>query len=189
MCFVFMTLNTFGQRKKIVKKPISGVVITKLDKVAAEFFKNTLYVIIPSITDATQKDTIILKPDVQKNAILNPTISLIKTKTNQFYAVSWTENNLTTTKLKTEDATTIFTEICDFSTKLRVLSNFQKTTKIKEIRFFDANQTVSETIDKVRKEGNEIKILPDGDVILINKKGETKLTFSPAEKIYVIKKK
>jgi hypothetical protein len=184
-----MSLNTFGQRKKIVKKSISGTLITKLDKVSAEMFRNNLYLINNVAGSITKNDTIVLKSNFQKSLPLNPKITILNSKGNQFYVVVWIENEITTTKTKTEDATTVFTEVCDFSNKTKVLSNFQKTTKIKEIRFLDSNQTVSETIDKVRKEGNEIKTLADGDILLTNKKGETKFTYSPTEKTYILKKK
>jgi len=189
LLIIFMCSNTFGQRKKIVKKPLSGSPIAKLDKVSAEIFNGKFYIINNTNDAEALLDTIFLKIDVEKSAVLNAKISTINLKQNQFYVISWTENEIVTSKLKTEDITTVFTEICDFSSKMKVFSNFQKTTKIKEVRFLDANQTVSETVDKLRKEGNEINILPDGDVVLINKKGQTKLTYNLADKAYVLKKK
>lgn len=182
----FMCLTTYGQRKKVVKKVASSSnIVAKLGKVSAEVYKNNFYVTNLKALSAIEKDTISLKSFAERQFPLNTKIITITPKSNQFYVISWTENEISTSKLKTEDATTTFTEICDFTTKTKVLSNFQKTTKIKEIRFLDVNQTVSETIDKVRKEGNELKILPEGDVVLSNKKGDTKMTYSPIEKKYI----
>lgn len=189
VCLFLLSLNSFAQRKKPVNKPNAASVLAKLDNVSVEILKNNIYLFNSKTGKDAKKDTIVLKMNVQKAPPTDCKISVVNSKSNQFYVVSWTENEITTTRLKTEDATTIFTEICDFSTKTKVFSNFQKTTKIKEIRFFDAKETVSETIDKLRKEGNEFKIQPDCEVIQTNKKGEIKWIYSPAEKVYVLKKK
>lgn len=116
-------------------------------------------------------------------------ITPFNSKGVKFYAVSWTEKAITETKLKTEEATTTFTEICDFTSKSKVLSNAQTTTKISEIVFLDKNQTVSETREKVRREGFEFSITPDGDVILKNKSQENRLSYNATEKKFVGMKK
>ena len=189
LCFSLLSLNSFGQRKKTVNKPKIATVLAKLDNVSVEILKNNLYVFNTKVGKDSKTDTIILKMNIQKSMPIDCKISVVNLKPNQFYIISWVENEITTTKLKTEEATTVFTEICDFSSKTKVFSNFQKTTKIKEIRFLDVNQTVSETIDKIRKEGNEFKIQPDGIVIQTNKKGEIRWIYNPKEKIYVLKQK
>jgi hypothetical protein len=106
-------------------------------------------------------------------------------KNVKLYNISWIENKVTETKLKTEDATTVFTEICDIASKTKLLSNAQTTTKIKEIHFLDAKQTVSETIQKVRNEGSVLSLTKEGDVILKNKTQESRLIYNPTENKFV----
>jgi hypothetical protein len=95
---------------------------------------------------------------------------------------------VTTTKLKTEDAIIIFSEIVNFETKSKVLSNTQTTVNITEMHYLDSKQTVSETVQKVRREGSELVLNPDGDVSLKNKTRENKLTFNVDKNLFLAKK-
>ncbi|MBC7440004.1 MAG: hypothetical protein H7250_08485, partial [Flavobacterium sp.] len=109
-------------------------------------------------------------------------------KGKKLFLISWSENAVTTTKLKTEDALMVFSEIVNFETKSKVLSNTQTTVNIREIHFLDAKQTVSETLQKVRREGFVLNLNPDGDVILKNKTQENKLTYNTDKNLFVAKK-
>lgn len=185
LIFTLSLFCTFGysQKKKAVKKPASSVsVIAKADNITAELIKNNFYLFA---NNKAKKDTILLKTFDASKLPLNCTITPFTTKATKFYSVSWTEVNITETKLKTEEATTTYTEICDFASKAKVLSNAQTTTKIKEIHYLDTKQTVSETLEKLRKEGFELTITTEGDVVLKNKTQENKMTYDITAKKYI----
>ena len=88
------------------------------------------------------------------------------------------------TDLKTEEVVNVHCEIFDVTTKTQVLANTQTTTNITEKVFLDKLKNASETQQKIRREGLEFRLNPDGTVTLKSKKQENKLTYNPAEKKY-----
>lgn len=184
-----MATAGYSQKKKAAAKAPASVntVIAKADNLSAEVAKSNFYLFING-----KKDTILIKDIDSKKMPSTGKITPFKAKGTQLYAVSWTETANTETKLKKESALTTFTEIYDVVSKTKVLANAQTTTTISEIVFLDKNQTVSETQQKLRKEGFEFMLLPDGDVVLKNKAQENKMTYSVTDKKYVnvpVKKK
>ena len=186
---VVINFSGFAQKKKVQKPVKSQSVVAKLDNVTAEMVKQNLFLISNANTKGVKKDSILIKSFPDKVLPLECKIVGLTPQSTKLYAVSWTEKGITTTKLKTEESTTVFTEICNLSLQKKVLSNVQTTTNVKEIHFLDSKQTVSETIQKVRKEGFELNLLPDGDVVLKNKTQENKLTYSLKDNKFVPKKK
>ena len=181
--FLLFYNTTFSQKSSSSKKATSSNVLAKIENISAEVVKNNFYLFITN--KSAKKDTILLKNMDENKVPLQCKISPFVTKGIKLYSVSWTENKITETKLKTEDATTTFTEICNVTSKTKLLSNTQTTTKIKENHFLDAKQTASETIQKVRNEGLLLSITVEGDVILKSKTQENKLTYNPTENKFV----
>lgn len=107
----------------------------------------------------------------------------------KLYHFSYTENIKTETKLKKEDALVTTNEIWDFSsTKVKILSNIQTISKIKETVFLDKNKTASEEVEKTRKEGFEFTLTKDYEVILSTKTQTNKYKFNPITRRYDPKK-
>jgi hypothetical protein len=184
LLFVISSIfNTVYSQKKKPTQQISSSVLAKSDNLSVEIVKNNLCLLIAN--KGAKKDTIVLKNSVENNLLKECKILPFLAKNVKLYSVSWIENKVTETKLKTEDATTVFTEICEPASKTKLLSNAQTTTKIKEIHFLDTKQTVSETIQKVRNEGFVLSLTKEGDVILKNKTQENKLTYNPTENKFV----
>jgi len=188
LCFVIalILISTvgFSQKKKAVKKTAaksSLIVLAKAGNLSAEFDKNKFYL----FTDASRKDTITLKKFETPTVPTECKITPFTAKGVPLYCITWTEKNVPDTKLKNEEATTIFNAIWEVSTKTQILLNNQTTTKITEIVFLDKNKTVSETQEKLRKEGFEFTLTKEGDIILKNKSQENKMTYSVADKKYV----
>jgi hypothetical protein len=180
------TSNLLAQKKKIKKNgTTTSTALAKAENVTVELINNHLYLIMAN--GGIQKDSIMLKifSENKPNAIK---IAPFSAKGKKLFLISWSENIITTTKLKTEDALIVFSEIVNFETKSKVLSNTQSTINIKEIHYLDANQTVSETLQKVRKEGFELILNLDGDVVLKNKTQENKLTYKTEKNAFVSKK-
>ena len=180
LLFVISSIfNTVYSQKKKPTQQISSSVLAKSDNLSVEIVKNNLCLLIAN--KGAKKDTIVLKNKVDNSLPKECKIQSFLAKNLKLYSISWIENKLTETKLKTEDATTVYTELCDIASKTKLLSNAQTTTKIKEIHFLDTKQTVSETIQKVRNEGFVLSLTKEGDVILKNKTQENKLTYNPTE--------
>jgi hypothetical protein len=194
ICILVLSLFAsfgYGQKKKpVAKAPVAtNTVVAKADNISAEIAKGNFYLFINT---NGKKDTVLIKTIDPKKMPAAGKITPFKAKGAQLYALSWTETANTETKLKKESSLTTFTEIYDLPSKTKVLANAQITTTISEIVFLDKNQTVSETQQKLRREGFEFILLPDGDVILKNKAQENKMTYSATEKKYVnapVKKK
>jgi hypothetical protein len=134
------------------------------------------------IDNAGKKETIILKEISTKDKAQQPTNFKIKTFTiadTKLYHFTYTENILTETKLKKENALVTSNEIWDLSTtKLKILGNIQTISQIKEIQFLDKNKTASQTVDKTRKEGFEFNLTKDFEVHLSTKTQINKYKFN-----------
>lgn len=172
----------YSQKKKTPQKTTSSVV-AKSDNVSVEISKSSLFLLISN--KGVKKDTILLKTIDEHSLPTECKILPFLVKGVKLYSVSWVEKKLTETKLKTEDATTVYTELCEVVSKTKLLSNAQTTTKVKELHFLDAKQTVSETVQKVRNEGFVLSLTKEGDVILKNKTQENKLSYNPTENKFV----
>ena len=178
--------SLLAQKKKISKNAPASSALAKAENVTVEMINKTLTVI--RANSAVKKDSVMLKDFTENNKATAVKITPFTAKGKKLFLISWSENVVTTTKLKTEDAIIIFSEIVNFETKSKVLSNTQTTVNIKEFHYLDSKQTVSETVQKVRREGSELVLNPDGDVSLKNKTRESKLTFSADKNLFVAKK-
>lgn len=186
--------NIYSQKKKVSSKP-STMVLAKTELLTAELIKNNFCFIN---NKNTEKDTVFIKKTNPKSIPLEVKIKSFTTKGTTLYCITWLEKNNTKTDLKTEELTTIFTEIWQISSdvKTQLVENKQITTKITEKVFLDKLKNASETQEKIRREGYELTLTAAGDVLLKNKSQETKMTYNPAEKKYtnssvvsVVKKK
>jgi hypothetical protein len=184
LLFVISSIfNTVYSQKKKPTQQISSSVLAKSDNLSVEIIKNNLCLLI--LNKEAKKDTIVLKNSIENSLPKECKILPFSAKNVKLYNISWIENKVTETKLKIEDATTVFTEICELASKTKLLSNAQTTTKIKEIHFLDAKQTVSETIQKVRNEGSVLSLTKEGDVILKNKTQESRMIYNPTNNTFV----
>ena len=139
-----------------------------------------------------KKETIILKEITTKDKAQQPTNFKIKVFTIadiKLYHFSYTENIITETKLKKENAVITSNEIWELSTtKLKILGNIQTISQIKEIQFLDKNKTASQTVDKTRKEGFEFTLTKDFEVHLSTKTQTNKYKFNTTTRRFDPKK-
>jgi 16S rRNA U516 pseudouridylate synthase RsuA-like enzyme len=105
------------------------------------------------------------------------------------YLLSWQEKTNTKTPTKTEDILTIYTKVYDITSKKEVFSNYQITNNITEQVFLDKNKTVSETQNKIRREGFEFTLNPDGSITQKSKNQENKWVYDATKKEYLDAKK
>ena len=115
----------------------------------------------------------------------NCALKAFSAKGTPLYLLTWTEEQTTKTDLKTEVRSTLFSEVYDVTTKTKLFSNQQTTTNITEKVFLDRLKNASETQEKVRREGFEFSLTPDGDIVQKNKTQQNTFTFNAAEKKYV----
>lgn len=144
------------------------------------------------IDNAGKKENVILKELITKDKTqfpMNVKINSFTVSGVKLYHFSYTENIKTETKLKKEDALVTTNEVWDFSsTKVKILSNIQTISKIKETVFLDKNKTASEEVEKTRKEGFEFTLTKDYEVILSTKTQTNKYKFNPITRRYDPKK-
>lgn len=173
----------FAQKKPFKKAAApTNVIVAKADILSAEITKNNFYLFI---NGKAKKDTMLIKAVDPKTLPAEGKIVPFTAKGIPLYALSWTETKVTETKLKKEEAITTNTEIYEVTSKTKVLENAQTTTKITEQVFLDKNHTVSETQQKLRREGFEFSLTPTGDVVLKNKTQENKMTYNVTDKKFV----
>lgn len=186
--FIMLCNNSslLAQKKKSAKNAPASAALAKAENVTVEMINKTLTVIRANST--VKKDSVMLKDFTENSKATAVKITPFTAKGKKLFLISWSENVVTTTKLKTEDAIIIFSEIVNFETKSKVLSNTQTTVNIKEFHYLDSKQTVSETVQKVRREGYDLVLNPDGDVSLKNKTRENKFTFNVDKNLFVAKK-
>ena len=144
------------------------------------------------LDNAGKKETIILKEITAKDKAQQPTNFKIKSFTIgnvKLYHFSYTENILTETKLKKENALITSNEIWELATtKLKIFGNIQTVSQIKEIEFLDKNKTASQTVDKTRREGFEFTLTKDYEVHLSTKTQINKYKFNEVTRRYDPKK-
>ncbi|AWA30722.1 hypothetical protein HYN48_11860 [Flavobacterium magnum] len=185
LVFTLFTVSANAQKKKApAKKTVAKITtLAKTDNLSADMAGNKFMV---SITDGKVKDTLFSRPfDPAKTLPADFKITPFTAKGAKLYAISWTQRNISETKLKNEEALTTFTEIWDAAAKKQILANNQITTKVSEIVYLDKNQTVSETQQKMRREGFELTITPEGDIVLKNKTQENRMTYDAGQQKFI----
>ncbi|MGK4568632.1 hypothetical protein [Flavobacterium sp. 3HN19-14] len=183
IAFSLICTAGYSQKKKkgAKKAAATPTALAKADNLTAELIKNNFYVFV---NNKPKKDTLVTKNFEGLKSPSDVKITPFTAKGSPLYAINWTEVTITETKLKTETATVIVTQIWDAASKTKVLDNSQTTTNIKEIVFLN-NTQASETREKVRREGFEFTLLPEGDVLLKNKTQENKMIYDATLKKFV----
>lgn len=174
------------------KAKVSTTALTTFENLKAEIItesgKQKLVIVIEN---AGKKENIILKEINTKDKKQQPTNFKIKSFTVsgvKLYHFSYTENLITETKLKKENAIITSNEIWDLSTtKIKILGNIQTVTNIKEIKQL-GKSTATETIEKTRREGFEFVLTKDFEVFLSTKTQTNKYKFNASTRRYDPKK-
>ena len=185
---VALTITTsFAQKKKTPAKSSKTASVAKVDNLMAEIKGKTFQLTISDKGKAA--DAIVVKELTNDVKPIEMKLSSFMANGTKLYLLQWTEKSNTKTDLKTEDITMIYSVIYEIATKKQVFSNYQKTTNIVEKVFLDRNKTASETQEKVRKEGFEFVLNPDGSVTQKSKNQENKWLYDAAKQEFVEAKK
>ena len=183
----FIVTNSVAQKKKSSTKAKPITVFAKADNLVAEVKNGTFQITINE--NGTAKDAIEVKTAEPKFAPTDCKLTSFKANGIQLYLLTWTESTQTKTDLKTEDATTINSNIYEIVSKKLVLSNKQVSSHIVEKVFLDKLKNASETQERKHSEGFEFKLNPDGSIIQKTKTQENKLVYDVAKMQYIISKK
>lgn len=187
MLFVLTAIATTGFAQK-KKTPIKTTPTTaKVDNLTAEIKGKTFQL---SIAEKGKTiDAIVVK---ELTTDVKPTdlkLTGFTANATKLYLLQWTEKNTLKTDLKKEDITTIYSVVYELSNKKQLFSNYQKTTNSVEKVFLDKNKTASETQEKVRREGFEFVLNPDGSITQKNKTQENKWVFDTTKQEFIEAKK
>ena len=189
---VFITLialcsiTSYSQKKKgTVKKAAatSKGVLAKVDNLVAEIKTGNFQLTIDG------KDAITIKPVDAKFTPTDVKLTSFMASGIKLYLLAWTEIAQNKTELKTEDITTIYSNVYEITTKKQVFNNTQLTNHIVEKVFLDRLKNASETQEKMRREGFEFILNPDGSITQKNKTQENKWSYDATKMEFVDAKK
>lgn len=180
------SITSYSQKKKsTVKKAVttSKGVLAKVDNLVAEVKAGNFQLTIDG------KDAIVVKPADAKFAPTDVKLKSFTASGVKLYLLSWTEKTLNKTDLKTEDITTVYSNVYEITSKKQVFYNTQLTNHIVEKVFLDRLKNASETQERMRREGFEFTLNADGTITQKNKTQENKLIYDATKMEFVNSKK
>ena len=186
VCLALFSINGFSQKKKSVAKNSATTtsVFPKIDNLQVEIKRGNFQVTISE--KGKTNDMLIVKAVEASFAPTNCKLSSFMANGVKLYLLSWTELNTIKTGLKTEERTTIYSVIYEIVSKKQVYSNYQLTNHITEIVSLGGT-AATETQEKMRREGFEFALKPDGSVTQKNKTQQNNLVYDAAKMEFVAK--
>jgi hypothetical protein len=134
-----------------------------------------------------EKDALFVKATDAKFAPTNCKLTSFTANKTKLYLLTWTETTQIKANKKTEDITSVYSVIYEITAKKQVFSNNQTTNHITEIVSIGGT-TATETQEKMRRDGFEFVLNPDGSVTQKSKKQENKWFYDATKMEYVAKK-
>lgn len=190
LCFlVCCTLNSTFAQKKGVKTATakSTPVFAKIDNLIAEVKNGNFQV---TIVDKGKEVGALIVQQADKNfSPIGTKLASFKAAGTTLYLLTWTEKRINKTDLKTEEITLVYNVVYEINNKKQVFSNTQTTTNTTEKVFLDRNKTASETQQRVRREGFEFTLNPDGSIVQRSKNQENKWVYDATKMEYIDAKK
>ncbi|MDN3676847.1 hypothetical protein QWY90_05930 [Flavobacterium paronense] len=166
VCFALLSFNGFSQKKKTT----TTSALPKIDNLQVEI-KNENFQVTISEKGKTN-DAMIVKAVDAAFAPKDCKLSSFTASGVKLYLLTWTELSTIKSPKKTEDKTTIYSVIYEITSKKQVYSNYQLTNHITEIVSLGGTGA-SETQEKMRREGFEFVLNPDGSITQKNKTQQT----------------
>ena len=181
--FVALSLvvtTSFAQKKKSSKaskatKTATVSALAKADNLLAEVKAGNFQLTITE--NGKPKDAIVVKSVDAKSTPTDCKLTAFTASGVKLYLLTWTEVTQNKTDMKTEDITTVYSNIYEISSKKLVFNNAQMTNHITEKVFLDKLKQASETQEKIRREGFEFSLNADGSVAIKNKTQQSKLVY------------
>lgn len=177
VCVVFLGINGYSQKKKaIAAKPATISSYLKLDNLTTEVKNGNFQIGISE--KGKSGDAMIVKAVDASFAPTNCKLSSFMASGVKLYLLTWTEISTIKSDLKTEERTTVYSVIYEIVAKKQVYSNYQLTNHITEQVFLDKGKTASETQERIRREGFEFVLNPDGTVTQKGKNQQITFTYN-----------
>lgn len=162
VCIALLSVNGFSQKKKVgAKKTATTSVFPKLDNLTTEVKNGNFQVAISE--KGKSGDAMIVKAVDASFSPTNCKLSSFMASGVKLYLLTWTEISTTVSANKTEEKTTVYNVIYEIVSKKQVYSNYQLTNHITE-KVSLGGTSASETQDRIRREGFEFVLNPDGSV-------------------------
>ncbi len=163
LCVGLLTLNGYSQKKKsgAKKTTTTASALPKVDNLQVEIKGGNFQVAINE--KGKPADAMVVKA---VDAAFKPKdckLSSFMASGVKLYLLTWTEINNITTGSKKEEKTTIYNVIYEIVSKKQVYSNYQLTNHITETVSLGGT-AATETQEKIRREGFEFVLNPDGSV-------------------------
>lgn len=176
LCVGLLTFNGFAQKKKGgAKKPATTAsALPKVDNLQVEI-KNGNFQISISEKGKTN-DALVVKAVEASFRPDNCKLSSFMASGVKLYLLTWTELTKVVSGKKTEDKTTVYSVIYEVASKKQVYSNYQLTNHITEVVSLGGT-AASETQEKIRREGFEFVLNPDGSVTQKGKNQQTTFVY------------
>jgi hypothetical protein len=168
VCVALLSVNGFSQKKKTSSKTPAATasVFPKLDNLQVEVKGGKFQV---TINDKGKTSDALVVKEVTTGFTPNECkLSSFMASGVKLYLLTWTELSQTKSAKKTEDKTTIYSVIYEIASKKQVYSNYQLTNHITEIVSLGGT-AATETQEKMRREGFEFVLNPDGSITQKNK--------------------
>ncbi len=192
--FLLVGLSSNAQKPKAKTKSVSKTQsLAKAEGVQAILIEQTGPAVFYVVSGAGKTaDSLLVKTVIDKSAEKLPKevkLKKLSLKGAPLIYVGWTEKKtLGDAKTKLENIVETHSEIWDPATKSRVFENTQTVNNITEIVWLDANKTASKTVDKIRRDGFEFTLNPDGGISLKNKTQQESLSYDADQKKYIAAK-
>jgi len=182
-----LSVNAYSQKKKpAAKKPTAAASgLAKADNLVAEVKKGNFQVTINE--NGKEKDAMIVKAVDAKFAPTNCKLTSFTANGTKLYLLTWTEIVQIKTAKKTEDITNVYSVIYEVNAKKQVFSNTQITNHITEIVSLGGT-AATETQEKIRRDGFEFILNPDGSVTQKSKNQQNKWVYDATKIEFVAKK-
>jgi hypothetical protein len=155
---LLFAFSCYGQKKKSVSSK-SVVSFAKIENLQVEIKNENFQLTL--LDKGKEVDALVIKKAGDMVPIATK-ITPFTANGTRLYLVTWTEKTNTKTDLKTEDKLVVFSYVYNLATKKEVFFNTQLTNNIVEKVFLDRNKTASETQTRIRREGYEFSLNPDG---------------------------
>ncbi len=155
---LLFAFSCYGQKKKSVSSK-SVVSFAKIENLQVEIKNENFQLTL--LDKGKEVDALVIKKAGDMVPIATK-ITPFTANGTRLYLVTWTEKTNTKTDLKTEDKLVVFSYVYNLATKKEIFFNTQLTNNIVEKVFLDRNKTASETQTRIRREGYEFILNPDG---------------------------
>lgn len=176
VCVALLSVNGYSQKKKGgAKKPVAAATFPKLDNLTTEVKNGNFQIAISE--KGKSGDLLVVKA---VDASFKPTdckLSSFTANGVKLYLLTWTELSVIKSGSKTEDKTTVYNVIYEITSKKQVYSNYQLTNHITE-NVSLGGTAASETQEKIRREGFEFVLNPDGTVTQKGKNQTVTFTYN-----------